>query len=355
MKTLEACYEINLNKVNFIERKQRITHPKTIINGPSKVGKSYLIFDFLSNFKNEDYIYVDFLDMRNDKKEIEFELDSFLRAKKIKVLVLENFDFSFDLPYCDNIIITTNINKKIRGFKNIFIKALDFEEYLLHDTRHQNTIVSFNNFLKYGNLSEIVNLDENKRVQRLQELLILQNKDATDFEILKILIENIDEKKSIFQLFNTLKSKIKISKDRFYDTCSRLQENNTIYFLQKYNQEKANKKIYLYNHSFLNVISHNKKLKNEFSNMIFLELIGKYSDVFYLDNIDFYIPKENSAIVAIPFFNSFLMKNQLKKVHKSIKENNIDKLFIVTISNEEKFKLNDIQVEVLPFYEWALT
>lgn len=355
MKTLEACYEINFSKINYLERKVRITHPKTIINGPAKVGKSYLIFDYLANFKNEEYIYIDFLDIRNDKAEIELELDNFLRAKKIKVLVLENFDFSFELPYCDNIIITSNLYKKLRGYKNIFLKALDFEEYLLHDTRHQNTTVSFNNFLKYGNLSETVNIEENKKIQRLQEILNLQTKDETEFEILKILIENIDEKKSIFQLFNQLKAKIKISKDRFYDSCSKLQENNTIYFLQKYNQEKATKKIFLYNHSFLNVVSHNKKLKNEFSNIIFLELIGKYPEVFYLDSIDFFIPKENSGIVAIPFFSSFLMKNQLKKIYKSLKDNNIEKLLIITISNDEKFKYNDMQIEVMPFYEWAVT
>ena len=34
-------------------------------------------------------------------------------------------------------------------------------------------------------------------------------------EELKIIIENIDEKKSLFQLFNSLKTKIKVSKDKF--------------------------------------------------------------------------------------------------------------------------------------------
>jgi len=355
MKTLEACYEINFTKLNFLERKQRITHPKTIITGPAKVGKSYLIFDFLSNHKSEEYIYIDLLDIRNNIDEIKSELDSFLRAQKIKILVLDNFDFSFEVPYCDTIIISSNDDKKIKGFKNIYIKALDFEEYILHDTRHQNTTVSFNNFLKYGNLVETVNIEENKKVQRVQEILTLQAKNETQFEILKILIENTDEKKSIYQLFNTLKTKIKVSKDTFYKTCELLKQNRTIYFLEKYNQEKATKKIYLYNHSFLNVISHNKKLKSEFSNMIFLELIGKYKEVYYLDNIDFYLPKENIAIVAISFFNSFLMKNQIKKIYKSMKEHEIKKLFIITISNDEKFKYNDLDIEVLPFYEWAVT
>ena len=59
---------------------------------------------------------------------------------------------------------------------------------------------------------------------------------------------------SLFQLFNNLKLKIKISKDKFYETCKIFEDTKSIYFLEKYNQEKSVKKIYCYNHSFLNAI-----------------------------------------------------------------------------------------------------
>lgn len=355
MKTLEACYEINFSKINFIERKIRVTHPKTIVKGASKVGKSFLIYDYLSNFKTEEYIYIDFNDPRNDKKEIEIFLDEFLREKKIKVLVLENFDFSFNVPYCESIIISSNIEKTLKGFRYITVLPLDFEEYLLHDKRYQNTTQSFNNFLKYGNLPEILNFDEHRKIQRLQEIIKLQAKDDTHYEILNILFENIDEKKSLFQMFNTLKTKIKISKDKFYETCKNLEKESSIYFLAKYNQEKATKKIYSYNHSFLNVISHTKKFKNEFTNMVFLELIHKNKEIFYLDYIDFYIKEDSQAIVAIPFFNTFLMNSALKKIYRNMSEHNIEELFIITISNTEIIKHKKFKVNVLPFYEWALS
>tara|TARA_B100001063_G_scaffold133717_1_gene125077 strand:+ start:3215 stop:4231 length:1017 start_codon:yes stop_codon:yes gene_type:complete len=338
-----------------MERKIRITHPKTIITGASKTGKSYLIYDFLSNFKTKDYIYIDFNDSRNDIDEIVNNLDSFLRQHQIKVLVLENFSFEFELPYCDNIIISTSIPKTIRGFKNITVSALDFEEYLLQDNRHQNITQSFNNFFKYGNLPEIINIDEHKKVQRLQEIIKLQALNDTHFEILKLLFENIDEKKSLYQLFTTLKTKIKISKDKFYETCKHLENNKTIYFLQKYNQEKATKKTYSYNHSFLNAISHNKKFKNEFTNMIFLELVDKYKEIYYLDNIDFYIKSKKIAIVGIPFFNTFLVNSTLKKIYKIMEEYEIKELNIITISNDEKINHANFKINVIPFYEWALS
>jgi hypothetical protein len=355
MKSLENCYESNFSKVNFMERKIKITHPKTIIIGACKTGKSYLIYDFLSNFKVKDYIYIDFKDPRNDLEEIKNNLDLFLRQNQIKVLVLENFQFLFDLPYCDNIIISTNKEKNLRGFKNISISALDFEEYLLHDNRHQNITQSFNTFLKDGNLPEIINIEDHKKVHRLQEILDLQSKDETQFHIISILFENIDEKKSLYQLFNTLKLKIKISKDKFYETCKELENNKTIYFLQKYNQEKATKKIYAYNHSFLNVLTHNKKFKNEFTNMIFLELIDKYKEIYYLDYIDFFIKSKKLAIVGLPFFNMFLMNSTLKKIYKIMEEHKIKELNIVTISNSEKIQHPNLKINVIPFYEWALS
>lgn len=355
MRSLEACFEINFSKVNFIERKVKITESKTIISGASKTGKSYLIYDFLSSFKPKEYLYIDFCDLRNNISEISINLEKFIKMNEIIVLVIENFDFSFDLPSCENIILSTQIPIQIKGFKNLIISALDFEEYLLHDNKHQNITQSFNSFLKFGNLSEIINYDEHKKIHRLQEIIELQCKDITQYEIFKILIENIDEKKSLFQLFNILKNKIKISKDKFYETCKIYENNKSIYFLEKFNQKKSAKKIYCYNHSFLNAISHVKKFKNEFSNMIFLELINKYKEIYYLDYIDFYVKSKNMAIVAVPFFNKVLMNNLLKKIIKNANEFNINEINIITISNNEKIQDSKLKINIIPFYEWALS
>ncbi|MDY0052072.1 MAG: ATP-binding protein [Aliarcobacter sp.] len=355
MKSLEACYEINFSKINFIERKIKITNSKTIIYGAAKTGKSYLIYDFLSTFKTKDYIYIDLFDLRNNVDEIAQNLIKFIKMNEIIVLVLENYDFQFEIPNCENIIITMLKPEKIKDFKNLIVGALDFEEYLLHDNKHQNITQSFNSFLKFGNLPEIINIDEHKRILRLQEIITLQCKDETQYEIFKILIENIDEKKSLFQLFNSLKLKIKISKDKFYEICKLYENNKSIYFLQKYNQEKATKKIYCYNHSFINAISYTKKFKNEFSNLVFLELINKYNDIYYLDNIDFYIPSKKIAIVPIPFFNTFLTGNLVKKIIKNAQELDINEINIISISNNEKISDPKLKINVIPFYEWALS
>ena len=101
MRSLEACYEINFSKVNFIERKFKIKNSKTIITGASKTGKSYLIYDFLSEFKAKEYLYIDFSDLRNDVMGISLNLEKFIRMNEIIVLVLENFDFDLTCNLID--------------------------------------------------------------------------------------------------------------------------------------------------------------------------------------------------------------------------------------------------------------
>lgn len=355
MTTLQFCHELEFSKINFIERKVRITHPRTIISGPPKSGKSFLIFDYLSNFKDEEYIYIDLNDYRNEKEEIEQNLEEYVFKNKIKVIVLENFDFDFKIPFCESVIISTKQDKILKGYKKIFLTPLDFEEYLLHDKKNLNITQTFNNFLKNGNLPGVVNIDEIHTFNRLHDLIILINKDRTSQEILKILFLNIDEKKSLNQLYLSLKSKIKISKDKFYEECKYFEKNKIIYLIEKYNQAKATKKIYSYNPAFLSAITHKKKFKNEFTNIVFCELINKYNDIYFIDYIDFFIPSKNIAIVSIPFFNSILMQSQLKKIYKVIEEYNIKELYIITISNSELVLHNNIQINVLPFYEWSLS
>ena len=354
MKTLEACYELEFSKINFLERKIKITHPKTILQGPPKCGKSYLIYDYLCNFKNEEYLYIDLLDLKNEKEDVELNLKAFIEEHKIKVLVIENYAFDFKLPKCDSIIITTSYSNSIVGFKKLFIQALDFEEYLLHDTKHQNITNSFNAFLKYGNLPEIISYDNVNKERRIQEVLRLYCKDTTQLDILLLLLSNIDEQKSIYQLFTTLKKKVKISKDKFYSVCKNYEENKIIFFVEKFNQKKAVKKLYCYNHSFLNAISHNKKFKNEFTNMVFLELNSRFEDIYYLDNIDFFIPRSGSLILSIPFFNDLILNAITKKLINAILEHDISEITIVTISNTKTFFLEDLEVQIVPFYEWAL-
>ena len=356
MNILEQIYEINFNKINFHERKITIDYKNTIIKGPPKSGKSYLIYDYLSQFEDKQYLYIDCADYKNERITISKYLEGFVRKNKIEVLILENFTFDLDIPAgIDSTIITTTLDTKIDGFVTIYVEGLDFEEYLLFDTKHQSSSNSFNSFLKFGNFPEIIEYPETKKATRNYEISKLYCDDATQLQILFLLIKNTGEKKSIFQLFNSLKKEIKISKDRFYKTCEMFEQNRVVHFCEKFEQPKAVKKIFVHNHSLLDIVSYNKNFNNLFKNMTYLELNKRYKELYYLDNIDFYLEEENEIVLAIPFFNNLISANVISKILPNIDIYNIKVVTIVTVSSEQSIYIGEIEAQIVPFSSWAVS
>ncbi len=355
---LEKLYEINFEKIFPHQRKKQIYYSYTIIVGAPKSGKSYLIYDYLKQFKNEQYLYINLDDLRLDRDTIFYNLDRFLiQHKEIEILALDNCnnlpkDFFKNIIHLKSIIISSTINISIESFRNITLTPIDFEEYILFDTKHQNTINSFNSFLKFGNFPEIVEFNETKQLQRNQEILKLITNNNLEFEILKLFIKSCAEVKSVFQLFTIFKKSHKISKDMFYKLAYQFESNYIIYFCQKFEQPKAPKKLYCYNHALIDAVNINKNFQNIFSNMIFLQLHKLYKDIYYLDNIDFYIQEDNSIILSIPFFNNLVSLST--KLLPIIEQYNIINITIVTISTTETIFIENIECEIIPFYEWAL-
>jgi len=355
MNILEHIYEINFHKINFLERKISILHPNTVLVGSPKSGKSYLIYDYLSQFEDNQYLYINFDDYKNNFTQIAKNLDLFVKKNNISVLILENYKFNLNLPKVTSTIITTYEKNSITGFDKLFVKPLDFEEFLLFDTKHQNILNSFNSFLKFGNSPEVLEYGEQKKAQRNFEICKLYCQDNTQLEILLIIIKFSTEKKSLFQLFTTLKKEIKISKDKFYKTCEEFERNKVIYFCSKFEQPKAVKKIFVFNHALLDITSYKKNFNNLFKNMVFLEIEKRYAAISYLDNIDFYIAEKDHIILSIPFFNDLISSSIISKVIPIVEEYDIKYISIVTVNSEKSIFIGEIEAQILPFYSWVLT
>jgi len=356
MNILEQIYEINFNKIHCNERKIAITDPCTILRGPPKSGKSYLIYDYLSSYKETEYLYIDFSEYKNDQLQIKRNLESFLEIHTIKVLVLENFNFDITLPQgIESIIITTTKLDKLDKFETIYVGGLDFEEFLLFDTKHQTPSNSFNSFLKYGNFPEVIEYGEHKKSHRNYEISQLYCEDSIQLQILFIFIKNAGEKKSIFQLFTSLKKEIKISKDRFYKTAELFEKNQVLFFCQKYEQSKAVKKIFAHNHALLDIVSYKKNFNNLFKNMTFLELNKRYDQIYYLDNVDFFLPNENEIILAIPFFNNLISATIMTKILPNIELYAVKKVIIVTVNTLESIFIGELEAQIVPFQNWAVS
>ncbi len=357
MQQLESIYEKKHKNRIFIDRKYKILYDKELIFSPPKSGKSHIIVDFLQNFKKEEYLYIDLSDERIDGFEITTKkLNSFISQNSIKILIVEHYDFSFALPKnLEKIVLTTDKKSaKIEGFVRRVLYPLDFEEFIAFDKRHFDSKTLFSLYTNYGTLPKIVLYPEENHLKELQNTAKEMFEDATEFFIFKRISELQGHKISLYQIYTQLKGKIQISKDKLYRSASRLQERGLVHLVEKYGQPKASKKVFLYDFAIKNALTFKKDFIKRFENMIFLELHKKNLEIFYAEGADFYIPSLKTALLSAPFTPKEIIKNRIKRDMNIYKTLKIETIYIITLDYEEYFKYNDINFEILPYWEWAL-
>ncbi len=309
------------------QRKIKLNFENTLITGPKKVGKTFLVFDFLKTFKGK-YKYIDFADYR--EKDFNFE--------EIDLVIYDNYDFSHLIPDITTFVISQeNIN--IEGFRKVELKGLDFEEFFAFENT-TNINHCFDRFLRLGNFPKIFN-EEYFKDEYLKETfeLLPYNK-----EILSFFFRHTGEKFTLYQIYQILKKRMKISKDNFYKSTNDIIKNRVIYEVNKFNSPKSPKKFFSYNFAFRNIMTNKKNILHKFENIIFLELNEK--EIFYKDTLSFYIPEKELGILVLPFANEEGAKEKLKRV------NDVKKVEIITISNEFEIKNKNFEVEVIPFWRW---
>jgi len=318
-------------KVTIYERKVKLEYRNTLIVGPKGVGKTFLILDFLKDFDGK-FIYIDLEDPREKKIDL----------KGYDLVIIENYNRFFPLPNA-RIFITSSKDMFVRGFKKIELKNLDFEEYFSF-ARHQSITHTFNYFLNDGNSAELLFLDDFFKAKKLQTNLKLM---PYDYDILKFCFSNIGERFSLYQIYQILKKTKKLSKDKFYNEIEKLQKDKVIFFVDRFNSLNAPKKLFSYNFGYKTALTYNKNVTALLENMIFLELD---EEIYYLDNVNFYLPEKNKIILVYPFIDEEKLFEKLKNLPKKIK---YDKIEVITISNEYELIYKDIKVEVKPFWIWA--
>jgi predicted AAA+ superfamily ATPase len=357
MDSLETFYQSNY-KIKSIPRKEQIKAKKTFILAPRNCGMTYFIFDFLNtHFKYTRYLYIDCEDMRFKNLPDASDIRTFIIKHKIEALALDNYTPAFALDIeqisCEQIIIASCRLNEYRGFQTLRLHPLDFEQFLLFGN-FSDAKIAFNHFIKHGNFPATVHLSEEKLIHYLQSFVRALSKDENKLFIRKMFYDFIGQKRSLLELYTGIKKQIKISKDSFYAFAKELEKSKEILFLPHYEKPKAAKKIYAYNPALFNAVSFSKKFHNTLSNFVFLELYYRFASVYYLDEIDFYVPEENLAVLCMPFVNESLISTKSARLIESIEKYRIKNIQIVTNSTEDILYLESVECEILPFYNWAL-
>jgi len=156
-------------------------------------------------------------------------------------------------------------------------------------------------------------------------------------------------------MYERLKTTRKISKDKLYSNLEQLVEQGYLHQLAKYQHAKATKKLYLCDISIKNAFSTQKHFGRLFENMVYLEMLKKDFELYYDEEIDFYIPQQNRVILCMAFGNQEALFKKVEKIEAFVITHGVTKVEVVTMTNESSLQHPFVRVEMIPFSVWALT
>ena len=352
MELLEELYETDFKKIKTISRKVEITSESIILVGPPGCGKTYLVYNYLSSKKTQEYIYVNLKDFRVENDRLE-KIYEFIKKNHIKIVAIDGVESTSDIPKLPQniqLILCSRDLLQYENLKTIYLNTLDFEEFLLFDGNITTQIThNFNRFIKKGTLPLVAKSETDLSISYFQMILKL-NFAGNELEIIKFFIKNIGFSFTKFQIFNRLKGDIKLSKDLFYKTIKKLQSQHIIFMVENINSKRAPSKIYFYDFAIRNAIAYQKNFINTYKNMIFIELRKRYQQIYYDQKIDFFIPEKNMAVLALPFIG----KDNIKSLLEQTLHNTYSLVKIITMGYEDKILYNETKIIILPYWIWIL-
>ncbi len=350
MELLEFFYEKSIIKQHFLPRRVQLApSARILLTGPKYSGKYALVQEFLRTYaESKKTLLIDFEDARADKEEIAHTIDAFIQEKEITTLVYYGYTPDIPLPECRQLIVVAHHSMEIEGFRHYRLRNLDFEEFMLFEKRSEPK-VAINHFLRLGNYPEMVRIDEYKKEKRIQELYRLTF--GEDFTFFKELTYYQGHNVSVHFLFERIKERHKISKDRFYAMLDGWERSGYIHFIPKYGAKRAAKKLFFHNFTAKSDLWVQKEFPKIFEHMVYLEMADE--EVYYLEPLGLFLPQKRKAVLAIPFGTEARIQTRIEQV-LSKNRIDIDTIEVITVANSFRYEIDRIICDVLPFYEWAL-
>ncbi len=383
--------------------------------GVRRSGKSYILYDLINKLQEtiekERILFINFEDERLDLNAN--ELDLLLQSYKelYPHLDLNQCYFFFDEiqniqgwekfvrrvydSISKNIFITgsnakflsSEIATALRGRTLTFtIYPLSFKEYLNFknitiDLYGFNEVSKIKNeFLQYlndGGFPELIFIDKNYHIQILQEYFnVMIYKDLIErYKIsniialkffLKRVIASSTKELSIHKIYNELKSSgIKIGKNSLYEYLEYIQAIFLVQLLHKYSNKRGElgeKKVYAIDTGLVDALefSFSKNLGKALENLVFLELKRKGTHFFYYtasnSECDFIVASQNNLPIQVTWDMSeeATRNRELKGLLKACKYFGLKRALIISADLEDEIKIDDIVIDIIPFYKWAL-
>lgn len=353
MKTLEYFYQNPPKNAKFIDRKVYFDDDKILLIGSTNSGKTTLLCEYLQSFEN--FLYINLEDFRLNLQSLE-NLKDFIKINNIKALGFDGAKDDFILPCeCENIIVSTSSNSlNLKDFLRVKLCGLDYEEFIAFYRKNYEARTLFSHFLARGNGVKTAFLQDFEITTFLQTKLS-SSLNTLQIQVLSQVALQIHQAFNAYQIYKTLKTQNKISKDKLYESLNFLKDNNFINFVPNLSEKSIFKRVYFSDFGLRNALSFDKDPKIIIANMVFCELLKLESEIYFSDEVDFYLPKESLGIIIIPFSAPEIIFLRFKKHLKFYKQLGINKVIIISNANEANTALEGIKCQILPFWQWAVT
>ncbi len=408
--------EIDLNK--YLSKPKKIV----VISGFRRVGKTYLSFQLIKGIlqkkDKEEVIYINFEDERiPNKTEFLTELIPTIKENfdrnihiifldEIQVIdgwsrwlrrVYDNNDFFIFVTGSSSKLSLKEIPTELRGrFINIEILPLSFKEFLKFKNFSFNKksleylkedkaklLNLLNEYLKFGGLPEIALVNEQEKIEILQNYYkTVVNRDIIErFKVkneegikslLRLLINSTSY--SLTKLYNILKSsKVKIGKTVLmkyigYIENSYFMTSLNLFSYKIKNQLQYPRKVYFIDNGFITSLSLNfsNNLGKLYENFVFVELKrrAKINQDFYYwtsenkEEVDFVV-KEGFKIkqliqVCYNIKDYDTKKREVKSLLKCSKELKCNNLLIISEDYEFLENVKGKRIKFIPLWKWLL-
>lgn len=348
---LEELYKTDLHLDKYIHRKVSLDRKSYQINGITLSGKTQLMKHYLLGLKKSSYLYVDCNDIRIESEKLNKTLHTFCNTNKIDVVALDNYRPEIEFPNVSQLLIACEEHYELSYLEHLQLYPLDYEEFLAYEHKYDSS--ALNHFFQLGGLPVMHKVYADERNRFLQSKL-LSTLHEIEFEILILCAKMLSQKLSAFTIYERLKQKRKISKDKLYASFKDLEQKNYIHLLEKYAHSRATKKVYLSDTALKSALSIEKNFGRLFENMVFLELLKSHRVCYYEDGIDFYLPQDDEIILCKPFADERRLFQKIESLEAFIFTHSIKKITAISMNKEGSLSHPFAQVAIIPFDIWAL-
>jgi len=387
-KFIKRDFDIDLNDI-FKLRKI------TVLVWARRVWKTFMFYQIIDKLLKENKIdlenivYINFSNLLFKKFNIEklieeyFELfpsnkpvfffDEIQELKDFDkiLLFLQSNNYQIFVTWSNSKLLSKEISTNLRWkYLEKFIFPLSFKEFLRFKNFKKSTYILeeekwklkhlFKEFLTWGAFPEIV-LAENKLTKRdlinsyFKDLVYIDlierykiGNETVLLELLEKLLKNIWKEFSVQKFFNKLKSKwIKAGKWTIYNYLQYLENVFFVSWIKNVFKEQ-NKKFFLYDIAFENILFENENFGQRFENIVFIELKRRFENIYFKlaqNEIDFFIKNNKINIQVVYNLNEENFDREIKPLLNQDGEN-------ILIYFDKVWEFNNSQVKILSFFDF---